>query len=356
MLAALGFGAGCAAPAPPRPPRRQIPQPVTDLRVHQVGETVVLHFTLPHAATDGRSLAGPRRVQIYREFVSAAVTGQASAPSRRAAFTLDARQLASHMVGETVTVRDSFSPVEFQAHQGRRIAYRLRTAAGQGPWSALSHPSSLTLVVPPDPPSHLTATVSNSAMVLRWSPPAPGSAPTPISFTLYRTPLHRDGQAAGSTEAIGVTTGTAFQDTSIEPGRSYRYTLRSLVPAPTGTVESADSAPLIVRVPPLAPPSPQGVVAIPVRRPSGSLEVDLSWAIGGERDLAGYNVYRSERRDERGVRLNRHLLASATFRDTTVAAGRVYYYSVTAVDRAGNESVPSAPATVTLPAPGAGHD
>lgn len=102
------------------------------------------------------------------------------------------------------------------------------------------------------------------------------------------------------------------------------------------------------------PAAPQGVEAIAVRHSSGSLEVDLSWAISDAGNLAGYNVYRSQQPGERGMRLNPRVLPVPEFRDTTVSAGVTYRYSVTAVSAAGHESAPSAPVTVNVPGSGQG--
>jgi fibronectin type 3 domain-containing protein len=68
--------------------------------------------------------------------------------------------------------------------------------------------------------------------------------------------------------------------------------------------------------------------------------VDLTWAPNTDSDLAGYNVYR---REDNGpwTRINSTLLATPAYRDGNVAAGRTYFYAVTAVDVHGNESVRS---------------
>ncbi|HKQ85727.1 MAG TPA: fibronectin type III domain-containing protein, partial [Candidatus Acidoferrales bacterium] len=70
--------------------------------------------------------------------------------------------------------------------------------------------------------------------------------------------------------------------------------------------------------------------------------IDLSWAINPETDLAGYNVYRSEKADISGTQLNSQLLPTPAFRDMNAVPGQSYYYTVTAVDRTGNQSAPSA--------------
>jgi fibronectin type 3 domain-containing protein len=79
--------------------------------------------------------------------------------------------------------------------------------------------------------------------------------------------------------------------------------------------------------------------------------VDLSWSISLETDLAGYRVYRSELEGTRGQVLNPDLLPTPAVRDTSVKPGHRYWYTVTAVDRAGNESAPSAPVAIEVAQP-----
>jgi fibronectin type 3 domain-containing protein len=64
----------------------------------------------------------------------------------------------------------------------------------------------------------------------------------------------------------------------------------------------------------------------------------LSWSINLENDFAGYRVYRSDNPDVRGKLLTAEVLPAPAYRDMSVQQGHRYWYSVTAVDRAGNES------------------
>jgi len=100
------------------------------------------------------------------------------------------------------------------------------------------------------------------------------------------------------------------------------------------------------------PAPPQSVVAaVLLGSSAGSYVVDLSWGINVETDLAGYRVYRSAGLGTRGELLTPELLLTPAFRDTSVQSGRSYWYRVTAVDRAGNESVPSQTAAAEIPQP-----
>jgi fibronectin type 3 domain-containing protein len=84
---------------------------------------------------------------------------------------------------------------------------------------------------------------------------------------------------------------------------------------------------------------------------AGSYVVDLSWAINVETDLAGYRVYRSESEGTSGELLTRDLLLTPAYRDTSVEGGHSYWYTVRAVDRAGNESGPSQTVAVEIAQP-----
>ena len=65
--------------------------------------------------------------------------------------------------------------------------------------------------------------------------------------------------------------------------------------------------------------------------------------------MAGYYVYRSDRDDSNGDRINRELLPSPAFRDDSVIPGGNYFYRVSAVDRAGNESPLSSAVQIEVP-------
>jgi glycosidase len=85
----------------------------------------------------------------------------------------------------------------------------------------------------------------------------------------------------------------------------------------------------------LTPPdAPAGLSATP-----GDGSVDLAWQAVA--NAAGYHVYRSPVSGGGYARLNGAPLADLAFHDDTVVNGRLYYYVVTAVDGAGNESVRS---------------
>ncbi|MCK4470768.1 MAG: alpha-amylase, partial [Anaerolineae bacterium] len=85
----------------------------------------------------------------------------------------------------------------------------------------------------------------------------------------------------------------------------------------------------------LTPPDPPtGLTAT-----AGDGCVELAW--DGVPGTAGYYVYRSPVTGGGYTRLNDAPLTDTAYTDDTVVNGRLYYYVVTAVDDAGNESAPS---------------
>jgi hypothetical protein len=71
----------------------------------------------------------------------------------------------------------------------------------------------------------------------------------------------------------------------------------------------------------------------------GNAQVDLAWSrVNG---AAGYNVYRSPLSGGGWVKVNAAPIPATSFSDSGLRNGQVYYYTVRALDAAGNESGPS---------------
>jgi hypothetical protein len=94
----------------------------------------------------------------------------------------------------------------------------------------------------------------------------------------------------------------------------------------------------------VAPSVPSGVTAIA----DSVSQVTVRWA--GSADAVGVASYRVLRDGA----VMAQAVTSLSFVDTTVAAGRTYSYTVSAVDAAGNRSAESEPAAVQVPAAAAG--
>jgi fibronectin type 3 domain-containing protein len=92
------------------------------------------------------------------------------------------------------------------------------------------------------------------------------------------------------------------------------------------------------------PPAPADLVAL-----AEAGRVRLVWQASEADDLAGYLVYRRAGESGDWERLSAGPLEAAELIDTSVTAGRSYFYRVTAIDQAGNESAAGGEVRAVVP-------
>jgi fibronectin type 3 domain-containing protein len=360
------FLVACGAPGEPTPPTPVIPVAITDLTAHQDGDGVRLTFTMPSNSIAGVKLATTPAVEILRGALKP--DGSPDLSSFRVVYAIPGALVDNSRSEGHIGFTDPIAPEEIKAHPGRTLAYTVRTRASQKRVSADSNVVSVRVFPVPERITSVEARVTEPAIELSWTAPARTSAGDPlpaiIGYRIYRSEITPSAGAAsasvppqGKNEAPSLLLATSvtnsYRDTSFAFDHTYVYVVRSVIQADGSELESATSPPLTVTPRDTFPPAaPQGVVAalLPAASP-GALVVDLSWSISLETDLAGYRVYRSEQEGTRGQVLNQELLPTPAVRDTSVQPGHRYWYTVTAVDRAGNESAPSAPVAVDVTQP-----
>src|SRR5690606_34057269 len=186
---------------------------------------------------------------------------------------------------------------------------------------------------PPSVPQGLAASpVSSERIDLAWQP-----STDDVLVAHYE--VFRDGVS------IGTVPSTSYSDTGLASGTTYSYTVRAIDGAgnPSALSSPVEATTHVLDVAP--PTAPTGLVATALSH--GSIE--LSWQPStDDTGVAGYRVYRD------GVLAGTPL--ETTFVDIGLAPETSYSYAVTAVDLAGKESEPSAPAIETTEAfePGEG--
>ncbi len=358
--------AGCGAPGDPIPPTPPVPAAVTDLIAYQAGDGVQLIFTPPTNSISGEKLATVPAVEILRGTVMP--DGTPDAKSFRVVDTIPGAVVDNYRAEGRVRFNDPIPPDKIKTHAGGPVSYIVRTRASPKRASADSNVVSLRLFPVPAPINSVEARVTESAIELTWSVPTSTSAGDPVSaligYRVYRseagppadsslTQVPVPGKGAGPASALAYSETNSYRDNSFSFDHTYVYAVRSVIQADDHELESSDSQPVVVTPRDTFPPAaPQGVVsALLPGASAGTVVVDLSWSINVETDLAGYRVYRSEQEGARGHLLTPDLLPTPAVRDTSVQPGHHYWYIVTAVDRAGNESAPSAPVAVEITQP-----
>jgi poly(3-hydroxybutyrate) depolymerase/chitodextrinase len=184
----------------------------------------------------------------------------------------------------------------------------------------------------PAPTGLVVSGTDDTSVSLSWSAVS-GAA----SYNVYR----KSGGNFVLANAAPVT-ATTYKDTGLTPGTTYSYEVRAVSGSggegdPSAVVSGATTghAPML--------PAPTGLAVGATTTSS----VALSWSASS--GAAGYNVYRSPTAGNPGARVNGAPLGATSYTDSGLAAGTTYYYAVTAVDTAGNES-PASPAVAATTA------
>ncbi len=368
LLVVLCVAAGCGAPGEPLPPSPPIPVAITDLTAQQAGDAVLLTLTMPKKSVRGERLKEVPALEVLRGTLKA--DGTPDTKSFRVVDTVPGSLLSNYSQQGKVEFPDPIPPDEISKHAGESVVYRVRTRVSDKKSSADSNDVSVRLHFVPARIVSLDAGVTEAGIQLKWVAPEKTSAGEPLGpiqeFHIYRGELGPASAAPAAKDLsqtvwksrplqIATTTAPEFLDTGFDYGKTYAYLVRTILLADGVAHESGDSQAAILTPKDTFPPAPpQGIVAAVLPgTPPGSLIVDLSWSINLETDLAGYRLYRSEQESTPGQLLTPELLPTPAYRDNTVSSGKRYWYMVTAVDRAGNESASSAAIAVdaTQPSP-----
>jgi hypothetical protein len=142
----------------------------------------------------------------------------------------------------------------------------------------------------------------------------------------------------------GLSTTGVSANTTIEPGQSATVKAEYAPKAAgnlSGTITVASNA-------------SNGTVTVPVSGtavtppPSGSSAVDLHWNASSSSSVTGYNVYRGSASGGPYTKLSSSPVSGTSYTDSTVTAGKEYFYVVTAVNADGSSGY-SNQASVTIP-------
>jgi hypothetical protein len=359
-LVVCALAMGCAAPGEPTARHPIVPAAVTDLSSRQYGSAFALQFTLPERSLDREALPEHPSIEIFR-----AMLPPGAAPDKktdwRLAFSIPSERVDSYLKGGRIEFHDPITAADFARPADSSVAYKVRTRSSKARASEDSNIVTARIYPAPDAPGEAQVDVTESALVLHWAEVAVPPGAASVAYRVYRgeigpgleNPPQDISQVKLKTplELLGSLPSGEFRDSHFEFGTAYVYTVRSVVQFGADLVESADSQPAIVTPRDVFPPAaPTGIeITVVPATPQAPAYVELSWAISPEADLAGYSVYRSDAEGAPGDRISTETLPSPAFRDISVAPGRRFYYRVTALDRAGNESPKSPAVAVDVP-------
>ncbi len=316
LLATAAFAllAGCGYVGPPLPPALNMPQPIADLHVAQIGDKIIVGFTPPSLTTEDLPVTELRGITLY------VGPGEAEFARDRWAATAQRFQIA--------VTRNEFE-IPASEWVGQQVILSVRTTGRTGRESDWSNYSYLTVAAPLAKPGAITFTPMPDAVALKWT----GNAPR---YRVLRSVL---SEATPKLEPIGETEAREYVDQATAYGTRYQYVILGLAGPDQQSLPSEPA--VITPTDVFAPAMPAGLSAV-----AGGRTIDLSWSRNTEDDLDGYNLFRAVDAGPFEAWAQRVPLPAYT--DTRVEAGKRYRYKVSAADKAGNESERSAEASAQV--------
>lgn len=324
LSVAILFTAGCGYVGPVLPPSPEIPNAVTDLKILERGDQLVINFSTPVRTTDSLAIWHFSEVDLW--------IGPDATPFNLETWSASAKQyqLSLPAVGDEgdvpkpVPVSKSIPAAEWA---GKQVVVLVRTAVKKTDhYSQWSNRAVLDVVPPLERPA-LTVKATRRGYMLTWKSAAG------VQYRILR-------QDSGQNAPIEIATADAspYVDESSQWDTPCTYT----VVAQQKAAESLPSEPVLIThantFPPAAPESLTGL--------AGPESIELSWSRNVEADLKGYYVYRSA--DGAPFERIGDLTNLPTYSDTKVVHGKTYRYAITAVNHNGNESDKSPPREVVF--------
>lgn len=319
VLCLIG-AAGCGYVGPPKPPALNIPERVQLVNASQQAGQLVVGFLITGKTTDGLVLNRLRAIELRAgpPAASMALWAQAARQIPVTPPAIDGHELREPVAG----------------WENQDIVVAVRAVGPTGRAGAWSEPVTVHVVpVPPIPV--VSATPGPEGITLSW--PQAG-APAGTKWRVFRK-KKSDEQAV----ALAESPEPRWTDAAMEEDTEFTYQVQTLIPAGSRLAESERSREVSVTYKDIFPPTvPASLSAI-----AGVGSVELTWEPNREPDLRGYQIYRAEASGT--MKKIGDLTGEVTYSDKAVEHAKRYVYAVSAVDKLGNESKPSA--TVEIAAP-----
>jgi hypothetical protein len=354
-LSLMGLLTSCAQTGAPQPPSLELPKPPSDLRALRKGNSVILSWSEPTLTTDHDSVRylGPTLICRGTELDMTACgnpLGSIPAPTT-VPKKVPRKSKAKPPAPETY--RDTLSSNVLSDSPEADLTYAVEVLNRNARSGGLSNRVHVPAIRTLPPPTDIAAQLGEDGVSLSWTSlgEQPARTGLEIRYRIYRREEGTNKESIAAEVPLGAAGPAHFLD-AIEWEKTYVYRITAVDlitrSASEVQVEGDDSAPVRVVAhdifPPAVPSSLQAEYSGEGQKPF----IDLIWAPVASADLAGYNVYRKEG-DAAAVKVNGELVKTPSYRDSAIASGKSYIYSVSAVDVRGNESARSEEASESVP-------
>ncbi|HLA96104.1 MAG TPA: hypothetical protein VK612_10305 [Pyrinomonadaceae bacterium] len=338
----------CGKRKPPLPPTERVLQRV-EISGFQRGNHVILSWKMPLRNAKEGSVLNIQRADIYR-LAEPLTSPQALSEEEFASRSTIVATLAikdADFGAKTLQYTDS---LQF-AGQAVRLRYAIRFVNKSGQKAGFSN---FFLLEPAakvaNAPASLSTGLSQVAITLDWEPPTQnvdGTTPANIlGYNIYRAESEKIPAKLLNTSPVAETT---YEDRFFDFEKEYFYFVRTIsLGTDAQPVESSESN--IVKLKPVDTFAPSAPAAVTIA--ATPITISIFFPANPEKDVVGYSIYRSTDPDlakDKWELLTKELLATNTFQDNGVEAGKTYYYYVSATDKFKNISEPSEVVNETVP-------
>jgi hypothetical protein len=317
VLLAAAIWSGCGYVGEPRPPLLNIPGRVENLTARQIGDRILIEFTVPPLTTEG---------EVFKNLASVEIKmGTAGGTP----FSVDAWAAGATSLPDVVAqdMRVSYeTPV--QPWAGKQVVIGANVLATNKRPSGWSNLVALAVASPLSRPASVTAANVKEGVRVSWV----GEAPL---FRVFRqAPPEADFSVAGEVAAKD------WLDTTTAYGKSYTYRVVAVAKTATGEAVSEPSDTVSITPEDQFPPdAPAGIKAI-----ASTVTIELAW--DPSPGAVSYGVYRAQGQGEWERIATPDIPA---YSDKPPQSGAVYRYAISARDVAGNEGPKSEPVEVMAP-------
>jgi hypothetical protein len=342
--------AGCLAALPscgkkgdPSLPRQAAPESVSSFRAAARPGTAVLLWKFPKKNTDDSPLLDLDGCMIFRESVS----------FENICLRCPVNFMPLHdydYVGPRGQIPEGSRQVYYDTtlKPDHLYTYKIACYNTSGAYGPATSSIRLYYAPPPEPPRAVRAERRHRLVLLRWQQPKRYqdgetiSGDDSIGFTVYRDTAPDMPDSFPLNKAL--LPETVFEDIPPRQDTTYYYEVRAVRSFQGTRIESQPSRRIGVSYMDITPPgTPRGLTAIPAEK-----GIMLKWMPKGEKDFAGFNIYRKKPWDDQFTRLNTAPVTLNTWTDKTAKKGRRYTYGITAVDRAQEPNESPLSKTVTV--------
>jgi len=341
----------CGKKGPLQPPIVRIPKRVENVGLIQRGGRVFLRWKNPVNYIDGNPIVGLSEVEIWLlekqwseiETPELTETGEPVEPNWEKEFkkgghlllTISKEKLPDYIFDaeQENPVMQFIYPLD-RDFMSKKYLFSIRVKDIRRRKSLYSAPISFDAKILSHPPLNFNAVVFADKIEMKWDPPGENidlsTPPLVVGYNLFR--------AAEKSKAVRMNStlikGQSYEDKSFDFGTTYSYFVRASANESSPYLESEDSEILVISPKDIFPPAPpKGVVLV-----TGPDILSLSWDANQESDLGGYRIWKRAEGEPEFVVLMEEPFLENTYTDSSVEKNMRYYYAITSMDKAGNES------------------